>query len=108
WVPRLVGIGRALEYLMLGTRIDAALAREVGLANRVVDVTELEGATAALAAQLAKGPPLALERIKRAVREGASGGIAEALTREKVNQLELLASQDLLEGVIAWAQKREP
>lgn len=108
WVSRLVGIGRALEYLMLGTRIDATLAREVGLANRVVDVTELEGAAAALAGQLAKGPPLALERIKRAVREGASGGIDEALAREKSNQLELLASQDMLEGVMAWAQKREP
>src|SRR6185503_8752722 len=64
WMPRLVGLGRALEYLMLGTRIDANLARDVGLANRVVDVHELEGTAAALAAQLAKGPPLALERIK--------------------------------------------
>jgi 2-(1,2-epoxy-1,2-dihydrophenyl)acetyl-CoA isomerase len=93
---------------MLGTRIDAALAREVGLANRVVDVDELAGAAAALAAQLAKGPPLALERIKRVVRENASGGVVEALANEKSNQLELLASQDLLEGVMAWVQRRDP
>jgi 2-(1,2-epoxy-1,2-dihydrophenyl)acetyl-CoA isomerase len=108
WVPRLVGLGRALEYLMLGTRIDANMARDVGLANRVVDVHELEGTAAELAAKLAKGPPLALERIKRAVREGASGGVIDALAREKTNQLHLLASQDLLEGVMAWAQRREP
>lgn len=107
WVQRLVGLGRAMEYLMLGTRIDAALAKEVGLANRVVDVTDLEREASALAAQLAKGPPLALERIKRAVRESASGGVVDALAREKSNQLELLASQDLLEGVMAWAQRRD-
>jgi enoyl-CoA hydratase/carnithine racemase len=108
WVPRLVGIGRAMEYLMLGTRIHAALALEVGLANRVVDVNDLEKEATGLAADLAKGPPLALERIKRAVREGASGGVADALAREKSNQLELLASQDMLEGVMAWAQRRDP
>ena len=108
WVPRLVGLGRAMEYLMLGTKIDAALAREVGLANRVVDVTDLATAALDLAAQLAKGPPLALERIKRAVREGSSGGVVDALAREKTNQLDLLASQDLLEGVMAWAQRRDP
>jgi 2-(1,2-epoxy-1,2-dihydrophenyl)acetyl-CoA isomerase len=108
WVPRLVGVGRALEYLMLGTRIHAALALDVGLANRVVDVTELEKEAFSLASELAKGPPLALERIKRAVREGASGGVVDALAREKSNQLELLASQDMLEGVMAWAQRRDP
>jgi len=108
WVPRLVGLGRAMEYLMLGTRIDAALAREVGLANRVVEVTELAASASSLAGELAKGPPLAIERIKRAVREGASGSIIDALAREKRNQLDLLASGDLLEGVMAWVQRRDP
>ena len=55
WVPRLVGLGRAMEYLLLGTRIDAALAREVGLANRVVEPEAIAAETAALAAQLSKG-----------------------------------------------------
>ena len=41
WMPRLVGIGRAFEYLMLGTKIEAKLALEVGLANRVVPADEL-------------------------------------------------------------------
>jgi enoyl-CoA hydratase/carnithine racemase len=108
WVPRLVGLGRALEYLMLGTRIDATLAREVGLANRVVDSEMLAHEAATLAAQLAKGPPLAIEQIKRAVREGMFGNIEQALHREKANQLNLLASQDLMEGVMAWAQRRDP
>jgi 2-(1,2-epoxy-1,2-dihydrophenyl)acetyl-CoA isomerase len=108
WMPRLVGLGRALEYLMLGTRIDANLAREVGLANRVVESESLAREVTLLATELAKGPPLALERIKRAVRESAAGSADDALAREKRNQLDLLASEDLMEGVMAWAQRRPP
>lgn len=108
WLPRLVGLGRALEYLMLGTKIEAAHALELGLVNRVVVPEELETTAAALAAELAQGPPLALTAIKTAVRESAKGGIDEALAREKAGQLGLLASQDLMEGVLAWAQRRDP
>ncbi|HVU05323.1 MAG TPA: enoyl-CoA hydratase [Polyangiaceae bacterium] len=108
WVPRLVGLGRAMEYLMLGTRIDAVLAREVGLANRTAPPEETLDEARSLAQALAKGPPLALERIKRAVRESFSGTIDEALDREKKSQLELLQSSDLMEGVMAWAQRRDP
>jgi enoyl-CoA hydratase/carnithine racemase len=108
WVPRLVGLGRAMEYLMLGTRIDAALARDVGLANRVVEPEQLASAARGLAAELSKGPPLALARIKQAVREGTAGGLDEALAREKANQLGLLQTEDLVEGVMAWAQRRSP
>jgi enoyl-CoA hydratase/carnithine racemase len=108
WVPRLVGLGRAMEYLLLGTRIDAALAREVGLANRVVEPSELPATASALGTELSKGPPLALARIKRAVREGLMGNLNDALAREKENQLGLLQSEDLTEGVMAWAQKRVP
>jgi len=108
WVPRLVGLGRAMEYLMLGTRIDASLAKEVGLANRVVETDALDQAVASLAAELALGPPLALARIKQAVRDGAAGSLREALAREKQNQLQLLQTEDLMEGVMAWAQRRSP
>jgi 2-(1,2-epoxy-1,2-dihydrophenyl)acetyl-CoA isomerase len=108
WVPRLVGLGRAMEYLLLGTRIDAALAREVGLANRVVEPGELLAMAAELATQLSNGPPLALAQIKRAVREGLLGNLNDALAREKENQVRLLQSEDLAEGVMAWAQKRAP
>ncbi len=108
WVPRLVGLGRAMEYLLLGTPVDAALAREVGLANRVVDTTDLAREADGLARELSKGPPLAFARIKRAVREGFAGTIDDALAREKTSQLELLKSEDMLEGVMAWAERRTP
>jgi enoyl-CoA hydratase/carnithine racemase len=108
WVPRLVGLGRALEYLLLGTKIDANLALDVGLANRVVESTDLAATAEGLAAELALGPPLAHAKIKRAVREGLRGTIEDALARERASQLELLASEDTVEGVMAWAQRRPP
>jgi 2-(1,2-epoxy-1,2-dihydrophenyl)acetyl-CoA isomerase len=106
WLPRLVGLGRALEFLLLGTRIDAALALSLGLANRVADDERAEAR--ALATTLAAGPPLALAAIKAAVRDSASSAIDAALEREKRGQTVLLASQDFREGVAAWSTKRAP
>ncbi len=108
WLPRLIGIGRALEYLMLGERIDASLALELGLTNRVVDLDALAPSARALADALAKGPPLALAQIRGAVRQSFGGTIDDALAREKTGQVGLLASSDLIEGVLAWSQRRAP
>jgi len=108
WLPRLVGTGRALELLMLGDKIDAARALELGLANRVVEPTELADAALGLARALADGPPLALAAIKRAVRQGWADGLEQALAREKAGQVELLRSQDVLAGVMAWMQGKKP
>ena len=104
WLPRLVGLGRALEFLMLGTRIDAAQALHLGLANRVVADERAEAQS--IAATLAAGPPLALAAIKAAVRESAASSVNQALAREKQGQTELLHSQDFREGVAAWSTKR--
>jgi len=108
WLPRMIGMGRALEYLLLGEKIDSGRALELGLANRVVEPDALEPTAHALAEALAGGPPLALAQIRAAVRESFAGTIDEALVREKRGQLGLLASGDLMEGVMAWAQKRAP
>jgi enoyl-CoA hydratase/carnithine racemase len=106
WLPRLVGLGRALEYLLLGTRIDADLALTLGLTNRLVATGAAAQEAQKLAAGLAAGPPLALAAIKRAVRESTSGSIEDALEREKHGQTALLKSQDFREGVAAWSTKR--
>ncbi len=108
WLPRLVGIGRALEYLLLGTRLDADLAKELGLANRVAPPDELSAVANELATAIAQGPPLAFAQIKSAVRESWTGTVFSALDREKAGQSKLLDSNDMREGVMAWAQKRPP
>lgn len=108
WLPRLIGVGRALEYLLLGEKIEAKLAFELGLCNRLVEPDALSSTAQSLAEALAAGPPLALAQIRAAVRESFRGGIDEALMRERAGQLGLLASSDMLEGVMAWAQRRAP
>jgi enoyl-CoA hydratase/carnithine racemase len=106
-LPRLVGLGRALEFLMLGEKIEAPRALELGLANRVVAPEALHAETLALCRRLADGPPLALSRIKLATRAALSSTLDEALAREGAGQGELLRSADLAEGVSAWAMKRK-
>lgn len=107
-LPRLIGVGRALEAMLLGERIDAAAALALGLANRVVPAEALMSTALGVAQRLTEGPPLALARIKRAVRASLSGTLDEALDREREGQTALLGSSDLVEGVTAWTQKRPP
>jgi enoyl-CoA hydratase/carnithine racemase len=88
--------------------VEATRAFELGIANRVLPPDELLPAALALAKTLAQGAPLALAQIKAATRAGLTGTLAEALAREAAGQAKLLASQDLVEGVAAWAQRRKP
>ena len=108
WLPRLVGLGRAMELMLTGDRISAEQALSLGLANRVLDAGLLREETMKLADKLSKGPPLAFAEIKRAVRASLGGTIDDALDRERVGQTKLLQSNDCMEGVMAWMQKRDP
>jgi enoyl-CoA hydratase/carnithine racemase len=108
WLPRLIGMARTMELLLLGERADAQKCLELGIANRVTPEGEARAFALQWAKHLAAGAPLALTAIKRSVRESYKGGIEDALKREKEGQLRLLASQDMLEGVSAWMQKRPP
>jgi len=106
-LARLVGLGRALEFLLLGERIEAARAVELGLALRVVPEAQLLAEALALAERLANGPPLALAAIKHATRKSLDGTLEDALAREASGQTALLQSADLREGVVAWTERRK-
>jgi enoyl-CoA hydratase/carnithine racemase len=108
WLPRLVGVGRALEMMLLGEPVPAEEARALGLANRVVPAPLLREEAIKLARQLAKGPPLAYAEIKKAVRAGLGGTLDGSLELEKQGQMRCLTSNDSKEGVLAWTEKREP
>jgi 2-(1,2-epoxy-1,2-dihydrophenyl)acetyl-CoA isomerase len=107
-LPRLVGLGRAIDLMLTGDVIDAHEAIRIGLATRIVPVAEHATRVAELAAGLAKGAPLAYRAIKQAVYAGADGSLDAALDREATGQLALLASEDFEEGITAFLQKREP
>jgi len=108
WLPRLVGIARAMEILMLGEPVPAEQALSMGIVNRVVPASMLRDEAMKMAQRLAKGPPLAFAEIKRAVRASLGGTIDSALPLEKAGQLKCLTSSDCMEGIMAWMQKREP
>lgn len=106
WLPRLVGLARAMELMLTGEPVSADRAVALGLANRVVPAASLREETMRLARELEQGPPLAFAEIKRAVRGGSS--IDAALELEKEGQMRCLRSSDCMEGIASWAQKRAP
>jgi enoyl-CoA hydratase/carnithine racemase len=108
FLSRLVGVGRALEYLMLGTRIEAERAHDLGLANRVVPAAELDRSTREYADELSTKAPLALAAIKQATRAALSGSLDAALRAEKRGQTLLALSEDFREGVRAFTERRKP
>jgi len=108
WLPRLVGLARAMEIMLTGEPVNAEQALSLGIVNRVLPVSDLKRETMALAQKLAKGPPIAFAEIKKAVRQSFAGTIDAALDQEKVGQSRCLKSADCMEGVMAWMQKREP
>jgi enoyl-CoA hydratase/carnithine racemase len=107
-LPRIVGLGRALELLLTGDLVPAEQAHRIGLANRIVPVAEFAARVTELADRLANGPPLVHRLVKRSVYAGLDGDLAGALDREATGQLQLLGSADFTEGVMAFLQKRAP
>jgi 2-(1,2-epoxy-1,2-dihydrophenyl)acetyl-CoA isomerase len=107
-LPRLVGLGRALELLFTGDVIDAEEAFRIGLGNRVIPAADFEAEVRAFAARLAAGPPLVYRAVKEAVYASLDGDLDGALERELRGQVRLLQSTDFIEGVTAFLQKRAP
>jgi enoyl-CoA hydratase/carnithine racemase len=107
FLPKMVGYARAFEWMATADLYDAARCSELGLVNRVVPEGELDGAVQELASRLAAGPGLALAGIKRALRAGDEGTLAEALEAEAAGQVACIGSADFREGVTAFLQKRK-
>lgn len=107
WLPRLIGTARAMKAMLLGDKLEASALDELGLLAAVVPATALREEALKLAQRLEAGPPLAYAELKRSVY-ASWGDIEAALKREREGQLKLLRSQDAIEGIMAWAQKRTP
>jgi len=107
-LPRIIGAGRAMEYLMLGDKIDADTALAIGLANRVVDDEELESTTGELAARLATGPTQAYANTKRLLTRELDMNLAGSLELEAMTQAHLMSGQDFNEFLAAFSEKRPP
>lgn len=109
WIlPRLMGYGRAFEFMVSGDPIDADTALQLGLVNRVVPDEQLQAETLKLATQLAQGPTQAVGLLKRAMNQAMKTDFDAYLEYEA--QLQEIAgrSQDYREGVSAFMEKRAP
>jgi enoyl-CoA hydratase/carnithine racemase len=107
-LPRIIGLGRALELMLTGELVGAEDALRIGLANRLFPHAEAAARTHELATTIADGPPLVHRAVKHAVYAGLDGDLTAALGREAVGQIELLRSRDFAEGVQAFLAKRAP
>jgi 2-(1,2-epoxy-1,2-dihydrophenyl)acetyl-CoA isomerase len=107
-LQRLIGRARALGVSMLGEPIPAELAAEWGLIWRCVDDDELMDETMAVAGRLAAGPTLAYAQLRKALGAADHNTLDEQLDVERDAQRILGDSEDFLEGVMAFGQKREP
>ncbi len=107
-LPRLVGRSRAKDLILTARRIDVEEAHSIGLVNRVAPEGELMPAARALAAEIARNGPVAVRAAKRAVDRGAELSLNEGLVLEAKCYEETLPTEDRLEALAAFAQKRAP
>lgn len=108
FLPARIGYARAAEMAMLGERVPADQALEWGLINRVVPDAELEGAAGALLELLANGPTASYAGSKRLLNRRMYVDLAGQLGAEAEAQREQGNSQDFIEGVLAFVEKRPP
>lgn len=109
FLPRLVGTGKALELIVTAAKIDAAEAHRIGMVERLVAADDLDAEVAALAAQVAAQPPLAVRGAKRAVRAALDGrSVRDGLLVEAESQAPCLRSDDFREAITAFVEGRPP
>lgn len=108
FLPRLVGVRRALELAITNRVLSAAEALEWGIITTVVPDEELAAATDALVAQLAAGPTLAYGAAKRLVHGSLEHTLDQQLTLETEAMARTGGSADGVEGVAAFVAKRPP
>ena len=107
-LPRIIGLGRTFEMILLGERVYADEALRIGMVNWVVPADKFKDELDALSGKLAKGPPIAYAQIKKAINAGLQSDLARGLEYEIDGQMICIASEDKQEGVQAWKEKREP
>lgn len=107
-LPRRVGAGRARELTYTGAMISAAEALQMGLANKVFPQSELLAKAQETAKVIGSRAPQAIAMIKKSIHEGASLGEPQANDLEARLFGELFSTEDKVEGVRAFIEKRKP
>jgi enoyl-CoA hydratase/carnithine racemase len=107
-LPRVIGLGRATELLMLGDPIGAEACERIGLANRLVEPEQLLPEATALAERLARGPTFAHAMTKELLNAELDMGLDQAIEAEAQGQQICMLTHDFREAYQAFVGKREP
>jgi len=107
-LPRLIGFQRASALMMLGDKVSAADALQMGMLYKVFDDEAFETESKKIALQLAQMPTKALGYIKQALNASATNDITTQLALEDQLQQKAAATADFKEGVDAFLAKRAP
>ncbi|HZM95007.1 MAG TPA: enoyl-CoA hydratase/isomerase family protein [Vicinamibacterales bacterium] len=106
FLPRLVGLGRALELAFTGEILSAPDALRLGIFNRVVGDGEVVNETIALAARIAVKSPLAVALAKQSIRQSYGETLDDALHTERVNQLRLFKTAEARDAMRAFVVRK--
>ncbi|OIN67313.1 enoyl-CoA hydratase [Exiguobacterium sp. KRL4] len=108
-LPRLIGETRAKELIFTAKKIDAETAERYGIVSRVVStVEELMEVCLAFANEMLKNGPVAIRQAKQAIDQGRDGSLAEGLVLETAAYEVVIPTEDRLEALQAFAEKRTP
>lgn len=108
FLPRLIGVRKALELMLLADPIDAQAALRLGIVNWVTGAERLASETESIARRLAQGATLAFAETKRLVNQCHDQTLAAQLNAEVEAFARCAATRDFAEGVAAFVEKRKP
>jgi len=108
-LPAIIGAGHLAELAFTGKDIDAARAREIGLVNEVAaDAGAVQAAAAALAGEIAANSPIAVQGTKSVLAANEGRTVAQGLDYVATWNAGMLASDDLVEAMMAFMERRPP
>jgi enoyl-CoA hydratase len=107
-LPKIVGVGKAKEMVLLGERIDAQEAFRIGLVSKVVPAADLDATVKVVAEKLCGMGPVALRMAKMAINHGAQADLPTGLVLESQCYDHAFHTEDCVEGLKAFLEKRKP
>jgi enoyl-CoA hydratase/carnithine racemase len=107
-LARIIGLGRARDLVLTARRVEAEEALQIGLANRISAAGDAVSAAVALGNEIAANAPVAVAAAKASLEDAWDLALDEALAREREHYDKALRSEDRLEGLAAFVEKRPP
>ncbi|HZW69130.1 MAG TPA: enoyl-CoA hydratase [Pseudogracilibacillus sp.] len=107
-LPRLIGIGKAKQLIYTAKRLTASEAKDFGIVEEVVKSSQLLDRAIELAKEISKNGPIALEQAKTAINNGMQVDLLTGIEIEHLSYKQTLHTEDRLEGLQAFKEKRQP